>query len=480
MTEPVATQAVQTCVKCGHHGLVVNGECCAESRNAPGIKCGCKCEDLPRDEIASVSADGEAELPRCPFCNGTVTEYEIEQWPLVDFHCNECGCRFGWVQYTHEQARMFFRARVSQPAGEPSDGDWADNAAKDIIKGWLWHTKEHDQERARVSIQRYILQHAPAQPAGSPRTPQPVTVEDLLTAAIQSGGKPSDNELQNRRVQLRLINQKHQDWYKTVSDNNERTAAVLMMDDIRCLLQLVRNQAAQPSPDWLKDKEIERLTDERNQLAQLAQQGAGGVLGTFRTVEQLDGSVATFADIPSPTDEEVAQEIVVDVLGSHSANSITAHDLITRFSTALAEARRAQREEDAQLADSWEHEDKVNPARWIASAIRQQARRAQGTPTTDARRDLHEAVRQMVENVLFEFFTVDGDPEALTNRLTQFVSERERLRDERAVKLAEDTTLDYRFNAHYQGGFSMAQVRIVAAIRNDKPANGEQGEKEKT
>jgi hypothetical protein len=34
----------QRCVLCGHEGIVVNGQCVAESRNAPGIRCGCKCE----------------------------------------------------------------------------------------------------------------------------------------------------------------------------------------------------------------------------------------------------------------------------------------------------------------------------------------------------------------------------------------------------------------------------------------------------
>lgn len=38
--------------------------------------------------------------------------------------------------------------------------------------------------------------------------------------------------------------------------------------------------------------------------------------------------------------------------------------------TAQQRGSELQREVDAKLAESWEHEDKVNPARWIANAIR--------------------------------------------------------------------------------------------------------------
>lgn len=103
--------------------------------------------------------------------------------------------------------------------------------------------------------------------------------------------------------------------------------------------------------------------------------------------------------------------------------------------------------------------------------------------------DLREAVRQLVESCVADASRASCDCEdlwchhwrnAIIDRIFNFVVERERLRDERAVKLAEDATLDYRFNAHYQGGFSMAQVRIIAAICDDRATDGERREKEKT
>lgn len=55
-------------------------------------------------------------------------------------------------------------AEVSQRLGASTSPQPARDAAREIVKAWLWHTHEHDQQRARISIEQIISRYFPAAP----------------------------------------------------------------------------------------------------------------------------------------------------------------------------------------------------------------------------------------------------------------------------------------------------------------------------
>jgi len=72
-------------------------------------------------------------------------------------------CAEDAVVYDRLLIRMLVDELSKPSTTTPGEGaaEAARLATDDIIKGWLWHMKEPDQERARVSIERYILNRFP-------------------------------------------------------------------------------------------------------------------------------------------------------------------------------------------------------------------------------------------------------------------------------------------------------------------------------
>ena len=68
---------------------------------------------------------------------------------------------------------------------------------------------------------------------------------------------------------------------------------------------------------------------------------------------------------PTADDLRVATDLVINARNKYGAIWPT-----DDFINTVASMRASEREKAAKIAESWEHEEKVNPARYIARAIR--------------------------------------------------------------------------------------------------------------